>query len=211
MSSKRPGTVDYSKWDHIECSDSESEDDGKPSPFFHGGEQEDDDSEYESSEESESGEEEDGDSESESSEESEGDEEEDDSDGSDEEDDATQPPSQTRRNNAVNRRAPVVAAAPTLAALQRAWNTEHSDVTRHQCANCFSPNAPRSCSRCKLMWYCDATCQLGYHPIHKLECIDAGKHATFWGIFDKKKSDGDEGTTNLVTLRARRLSKRREY
>ena len=26
MSSKRPGTVDYSKWDNFECSDSESDD-----------------------------------------------------------------------------------------------------------------------------------------------------------------------------------------
>ena len=51
-----------------------------------------------------------------------------------------------------------------------------------------------------------------YHPIHKLECIDARKHASYWGMFsDKKKSaEGEAAVDDTVVLLARRSSKRGE-
>ena len=99
---------------------------------------------------------------------------------------------------------------PTLAALQRAWNVDLSNVVR-PCANCFSPDAPFRCSRCRLVRYCDSSCQGRYHPIHRLECIDAAKHNLYWGIFggSKKAGGGSEGT-DLAVLRARRSVRRRE-
>jgi hypothetical protein len=58
------------------------------------------------------------------------------------------------------------------------------------------------------------SCQSTYHPIHKLECIDAGQHQKFWGMFDTKKEEEKEGegvvVDDFVVLRARRSSKRRE-
>ena len=108
-----------------------------------------------------------------------------------------------------NRRAPI-APQPTLTNLQRAWSTEvNTATTGKYCAQCFSIDASRRCSRCTLTWYCNTTCQTLYHPIHKLECIDAAKHASVWGIFDGKKSDG--GIDNLIVLKARRNAKRRKY
>ena len=48
--------------------------------------------------------------------------------------------------------------------------------------------------------------------MHKLECIDARKHASYWGMFsDKKKSaEGEAAVDDTVVLLARRSSKRRE-
>jgi hypothetical protein len=55
-----------------------------------------------------------------------------------------------------------------LLALQRAWNTDISNISR-PCSNCFAPNAQYRCSRCQLVRYCNLSCQRSYHPIHKLE------------------------------------------
>lgn len=177
-SSKRPGTVDYSKWDNFECSDDDSEgknssneDDNVRTNFLtsrhdFGGVNSDDDDEEEEYYDDESGSEED-----------------------DNEDDVLSPP------------------PPSLAALQRAWNTDVSSITR-PCSNCFTPNAPYRCSRCQLVRYCDTFCQRVYHPIHKLECIDAGHHRKYWGIFGDRKDDDVKG--DFTVLRARRSSKRRQ-
>ena len=148
-----------------------------------------------------------------------------DSDSEEEEEFEERRPTQTTRRNVVaprrQVRAPVRPAparavvparpaipAPTLNALQTAWNTDTSSITR-PCAQCFAPNAPYKCSRCRLVRYCNTTCQASYHPIHRLECIDAGKHASFWGVFDNRMIRGNEDT-KMVVLRARRTSKRRE-
>lgn len=98
----------------------------------------------------------------------------------------------------------------SLAQLQRAWNTDVSGSTK-PCANCFAPNAPCRCSRCKLVRYCNAACQTRYHPIHKLECIDESKHKSYWGMFDdkKKSAEEEEGADDRAVLLARRSSKRR--
>ena len=55
-------------------------------------------------------------------------------------------------------------------------------------------------------------------PIHKLECIDAGQHQKYWGMFDNnndKKRNGEVGGAldedDFAVLMARRRSKRREY
>ena len=102
---------------------------------------------------------------------------------------------------------------PSLAALQRAWNTDLSTITR-PCSNCFRPDAAYRCSRCQLVRYCNVTCQSAYHPIHRLECIDAGLHRKFWGMLDGgSKKSGEEGEgvkDDFIVLRARRSSKRRE-
>jgi hypothetical protein len=39
---------------------------------------------------------------------------------------------------------------PTLAALQRAWNTDITKTPR-PCSHCFTPNAQYKCSRCQLV------------------------------------------------------------
>eukprot|EP00571_Detonula_confervacea_P015598 CAMPEP_0172308344 /NCGR_PEP_ID=MMETSP1058-20130122/8963_1 /TAXON_ID=83371 /ORGANISM="Detonula confervacea, Strain CCMP 353" /LENGTH=639 /DNA_ID=CAMNT_0013020731 /DNA_START=11 /DNA_END=1930 /DNA_ORIENTATION=+ len=191
MSSKRPGTVDYSKWDNLECSDSESEEDEDNGGYVRPPDDEEDDDSYYNSEEE---------SDYESKESESNDDSDDDDDGSDDCEDYAQP-----RNNAG---ATVRAPTPTLAALQRAWNTDTTNITR-PCANCFSPNASYRCSRCQLVRYCNVTCQTSGYPIHKLECVDAGKHASFWGVFDKKKNEKKDEDTNLAVLKARRNSKRR--
>jgi hypothetical protein len=101
---------------------------------------------------------------------------------------------------------------PTLAALQRAWNTDITKTPR-PCSHCFTPNAQYKCSRCQLVQYCNVSCQSSYHPIHKLECIDARQHQKYWGMFDSSsnKSGEEDGVVDdFAVLRARRSSKRRK-
>ncbi len=101
---------------------------------------------------------------------------------------------------------------PTLAALQRAWNTDITNTPR-PCSHCFTLNAPYKCSRCQLVRYCNVSCQSSYHPIHKLECIDARQHQKYWGMFDisSKKSGEEDGVgDDHAVLRARRSSKWRK-
>jgi hypothetical protein len=218
-SSKRPGTVDYSKWDHFECSSDEEEEDFEAggSNHYHNDEEEeyDDDSEEESEEEEEV----------ESS--------------SEEEEELLSSDNYDNRRivaprrDAITSRAPVyqrrtapaaappsflpmAASLPSLAELQRAWNTDLTTIDR-PCSNCFAPNAQYRCSRCQLVRYCNVFCQSTYHPIHKLECIDAGQHQKYWGMFETvKKKSGEEkegevpAVNDFVALRARRSSKRRE-
>jgi len=225
-SSKRPGTVDYSKWDHFEDSDdSEDEEDfdtGRNNQ--HGEDDDEDEDSYEECSEEEEDEEYSSASEDEES----------DSDDGNKRIVAPRTTSNTHPQRSwtqhnTNRTMQRPRAArpsvhaqeehqsvppPSLAALQRAWNTDLSTITR-PCSNCFQPDAKYRCSRCELVRYCNVTCQVGYHPIHKLECIDAGQHQRYWGMFDGKKSEeGEEGggvVDDFVVLRARRSSKRREY
>ena len=224
-SSKRPGTVDYSKWDNFEDSDESSEDEqedfdtGRIHQNNDDNEEEDEESYYDSDDEDEE-------SYSEEEEESSSDDEEDDGNGR-----IVSPRtiSNTHPQRSVNntqmyrqqeaRSVPVpVLPQPSLAALQRAWNTDLSTITR-PCSNCFQPDAKYRCSRCQLVRYCNVTCQSTYHPIHKLECIDIGLHQKYWGMFDggSSKKSGEAGREDVVVkddfvvLRARRSSKRREY
>jgi hypothetical protein len=154
MSSRRPGTVDYSKWDNFECSDSEAEEEEEHEHHYHNNfdgaiNSNDEEEEYSS-----------------------GDDEEEDEDDEGEEDDEREEsrPSQRRRtvpSNSISRSAPKI-PAPSLVSLQRAWNTDISNISR-PCSNCFASNAQYRCSRCQLVRYCNLSCQRSYHPIHKLE------------------------------------------
>ena len=119
-----------------------------------------------------------------------------------------------RVSTTVTPRSTSSSSLPTLAALQRAWNTDITNITR-PCSHCFTPNAQYKCSRCELVRYCNVSCQSSYHPnpIHKLECIDARQHQKYyWGMFDSSKTSGEkEGVVDdFAVLRARRSSKRRE-
>eukprot|EP00985_Skeletonema_marinoi_P002413 scaffold1010_cov112-Skeletonema_marinoi.AAC.1 len=224
-SSKRPGTVDYSKWDHFEDSD-ESEDEEDFDTGRNNQHDEDNDEDEESNDDSE---EEDGEEEYSSASK-------DEESGSDNGNKRivaprttsnTHPQRRSWTQHNTNRTMQRLRAArpnvhaqeedhsvppPSLAALQRAWNTDLSTITR-PCSNCFQPDAKYRCSRCQLVRYCNVTCQVGYHPIHKLECIDAGQHQRYWGMFHGKKSEGEGegggGVDDFVVLRARRSSKRR--
>mmetsp|Transcript_28854 Transcript_28854/g.44573 ORF Transcript_28854/g.44573 Transcript_28854/m.44573 type:complete len:666 (+) Transcript_28854:103-2100(+) len=224
-SSKRPGTVDYSKWDHFDDSDGSEDEEDFDTDDRNNQHDEDDDEDEESY--GDDSEEEDDEEYSSTSEDEES--------GSDDGNKRIVAP-RTTSNTHPQRRSwtqhntnrtmqrltraarPNVHAQeehhsvppPSLAALQRAWNTNISTITR-PCSNCFQPDAKYRCSRCQLVRYCNVTCQVGYHPIHKLECIDAGQHQRYWGIFDGKKNEGEggDGVDDFVVLRARRSSKRR--
>lgn len=100
---------------------------------------------------------------------------------------------------------------PSLATLQRAWNIDITNIDK-PCSTCFTPNAQYRCSRCQLVRYCNVSCQRGYHPIHQLECIDAGLHQKYWGMFDRKKRRDEVVAVvdDFVVLRALRSSRRRE-
>ena len=181
--SKRPGTVDYSKWDNFEDSsdDSSEEEEEKESTTMTTGRKRNGDHNNRR---------------------------------------IVSPRRTISTNDNTIRPQPSSSSSniiplPSLAALQRAWNTDLSTITR-PCSNCFRPDAAYRCSRCQLVRYCNVTCQSAYHPIHRLECIDAGLHQKYWGMLDggSKKSgeEVEEGVVkdDFVVLRARRSSKRRE-
>lgn len=193
--SKRPGTVDYSKWDDLECSDDEEEEKKKIRKTFGNGENDKDKKDY-SSEDDDEGEEDWNDCSSED------DDDNNDDDSSSEDSSKAASSSRLESNDDEGRY-----TGPSLATLQRAWNTDITDIDR-PCSTCFTPNAQYRCSRCQLVLYCNVTCQRGYHPIHQLECIDAGLHQKYWGMFDGKKSR--DVVDDFVVLRARRSSRRRE-
>ena len=152
MSSRRPGTVDYSKWDNFECSDSEAEEEEEHHHYhnFDGATNSDDEEEEEDSYDD-------------------GEEEDDEDDDDDDDDDSEESrildvPSQRRRtvpSNSISRSAPKI-PPPSLLSLQRAWNTDISNISR-PCSNCFAPNAQYRCSRCQLVRYCNLSCQRSYH------------------------------------------------
>jgi len=200
MSAKRPGTVDYSKWDSLEDnSDDEEEEKKKIRRTFGDGESDEDVEDY-------------------SSEDDDDEDEEDLEDCSSEDDDDNDDDSSSEeRSKAASSSSPennddeVRYTGPSLAALQLAWNTDITNIDK-PCSTCFTPNAQYRCSRCQLVRYCSVTCQRGYHPIHQLECIDAGLHQKYWGMFDRKKSRDEVDVAvvdDFVVLRARRSSRRR--
>lgn len=202
-SSKRPGTVDYSKWDNFEDSDeseAEEEQDFDTGPIH----------QYDDYEEEEEG--------SYDDEEDDYDEEEDEASISQEEESSNSDEGGNNqiispRRTTTSRHLPHQSPAhtpPSLTTLQRAWNTDLSNITR-PCSNCFQPEAKYRCSRCQLVRYCNVTCQSMYHSIHKLECIDAGEHQKYWGMFDGGSRKGGEERDDFVVLKARRSTKRREY
>jgi len=182
MSSKRPGTVDYSKWDAFEDSGEEGEEQDEEEEHRciydnHYNDGDESSREDESSYSSES---------------------------SDKEIITYQRP--------VARRSEFLSLQHVgLTTLQQYWNTDLGTITR-PCSNCFRPNASCRCSRCQLARYCNVNCQRMYHHIHRLECIDARKHASYWGVFDKKDDMREELSKDdnvFKELRSRRNSKRR--
>ena len=207
MSSLRPGTVDYSKWENLSVSDSEDEKD-----HWDDDNDDDDDDEEVEEEYDSSGEEE---------------EEEYDSDESLGEDDSPpmrerpnpQPaptaPTTTTGTTSTASSAPPKAPGPSLAVLQRAWNTSSTgnDISTNRddqqgvdnkksksegngeilCAACAAPNPRFRCSRCQMVNFCDQDCQIRYHPIHKSECIDASMHMAYWGFLNR---DGISSNNN---------------
>ena len=221
MASKRPGTVDYSKWDHFEDSDDSEEEEQEQdhysdnadrfNQYSHDNNEEEEDGSYDFEEEDESyydsQESHQDSSEDEDSYSSSNDEVESFSSGEEE---------RWQRNQRLLARRTRATTLPSLAALQRAWSTDLSNIHR-PCSNCFAPDAKYRCSRCQLVRYCNVTCQSAYHPIHKLECIDAAQHQKYWGMFGGKKGEKEEEgggavvVDDFVVLKARRSSKRREY
>jgi len=196
MSSKRPGTVDYSKWDEFEDSDDESEE----SQDEHYGNPPRRESENEVIEIDDSGSDESGS---------------DDSSEYESEEEETTTPHQRRAAPVIRhpqRRATPRVPPPSLDTLQAAWSADSTANLIKPCAQCRAPNAPCKCSRCTLVSYCNATCQQEYHPVHKLECIDAKQHRSYWGFFDRQnnqtREDFDEEKNREILL-ARRSSKRR--
>jgi len=205
MSSLRPGTVDYSKWENLSVSDSEDEED-------HRGDDNDDDEEV-GEEYDSSGEEE---------------EEEYDSDESLGEDDSPpmrgrpnrQPappaPTTTTGTTSTTSSAPPKTPGPSLAVLQRAWNTSSTgnDISTDRddqqgvdnkksksegngeilCAACAAPNPRFRCSRCQMVNFCDQDCQIRYHPIHKSECINASMHMAYWGFLNRDSNNNDKSS-----------------
>jgi hypothetical protein len=45
------------------------------------------------------------------------------------------------------------------------------DLSTVECANCGTPGAPVGCARCKLVGYCDKSCQKQHWKMHKKRCI----------------------------------------
>jgi hypothetical protein len=197
MSAKRPGTVDYSKWDNLECSDNSDDEEKEKKKIRRtssNGENHEDEEDYSSGDDDDEEDWEDCSSE-------------DDDDDSSEDSSNDDETSRSPENNDDEMRY----TGPSLATLQRAWNTDITNIDK-PCSTCFTPNAQYRCSRCQLVRYCNVTCQRGYHPIHQLECIDAGLHQKYWGMFDRKKSRAEDVAVvdDFVVLRARRSSRRRE-
>lgn len=58
------------------------------------------------------------------------------------------------------------------------------DVALCDCPNCEGKNANLKCSRCKVVYYCNATCQRTHWKTHKAECMQFVQH-----IKDFEKSD----------------------
>ena len=203
-SSKRPGTVDYSKWEHFEDSDADDSDSGEEEHHFDAGvinnNDDDDDGEEEEDEE---------DNEEESSSWNDNNKRIIDTRTASSRQRSTSTQSRLCRMGMGNHPPPSTPELPSVAALQRAWNTDLTTITR-PCSNCFQPNAQFRCRRCQIVRYCDVSCQSSYHPIHKLECIDANAHQKYWGMFDDNEKSGVV-VDDFVALKARRSSKRREY
>jgi hypothetical protein len=104
--------------------------------------------------------------------------------------------------------------SPDLVPLQKAWgigkdaaNTiNNNGVPIKQCAACSNPNPPFHCGRFGSAWYCNVQCQRCFHPVHRLECVDANKHKMFWGVLEQEKQDSSIVATQLT---ARQMAKRR--
>lgn len=193
--SKRPGTVDYSKFDNLDFSDDSSEDENDERSYYMGEENfctdgdeyddDDDDEElsYESKESCES--------------------------------DSSESDAPLSMKDQRRRRPPPMTEA-SLATLQRAWGAKVNvkaniiEAERDEgqkkaavddggagrtCASCRAPSPPFRCSRCKLVWFCNVRCQSTYHPVHKKECVDADKHMKYWGFLtnDSSKSEAGKG------------------
>lgn len=231
MSSLRPGTVDYSKWDHLDASSSSDDESseggdkskGPPLSWLFDGDDEEGGDELSGDEECYSEEYGDEASEYDSEYDVEScDPEVDGSEGSkedEEEKDQAARPRVTRpttnhtssTSTATTNKVPA-APAPSLATLQKAWkvtttttttpegddassggrvDAEHAaagtgnaatgNAAARACASCSRPGPPFRCSRCQMVWFCSATCQRDYHPIHKKECVNAAEHFRYWG------------------------------
>ena len=190
MSSKRPGTVDYSKWDNLDVSDDEDK--------------EDDLMEYENEEEAE----EDSDDASMEYDEDEDEESSDESAIEKDQSSVSKIPDATLATlqrawqvdsleavqadtpkNDTNRSTGEPATMPTHIGIA---TTSAASVARENrfCASCFTPGPSSRCSRCQMVWFCNRTCQVAYHPVHKSECIDANQHFQYWGFLSKNTGGG---------------------
>lgn len=74
--------------------------------------------------------------------------------------------------------APVVAApapaaakpTPSPATAAPTASATTADVAAPACGSCNAADAPKRCSRCKQVWYCDRTCQVSAWPRHQKAC-----------------------------------------